>query len=179
MVWGLQTKNRSKLRVIAAFSSRLMYASYDSAISLFDLTNPSPIAFSALHFRSWSSYSEHTPSTLTIVPAIVWQEVLSTVSIFAAQLLILRSLLHSISAGWEATQWPGATGALEKQRFEPDVVGRIREQMAGSSSSTLVFPSGRASKSSERKDGQITGLKIVRIELKDLRQPRGFNGSNN
>ncbi|KAF2625636.1 hypothetical protein BU25DRAFT_388559 [Macroventuria anomochaeta] len=83
MVWQVQMKVETKLRVIAAFCFRLVV-----------------IALSAVHLDLWISYSNGQPSSLAVVPTFILQQTLMATSLISATIPNLKAFLQSLSASW-------------------------------------------------------------------------------
>jgi hypothetical protein len=83
LVWQLQMKTAFKLRVISAFSFRIL-----------------AIVFSILHMDAWINYSNSTPSPFTVVPVLIWQQTLLSYNLVSATIPNLKSFLQSLSTNW-------------------------------------------------------------------------------
>jgi hypothetical protein len=76
------------------------------------------IAFSAAHLNVWISYSNGPPSPITIVPTLIWQEVLLAASLISATVPNLKAFLQSLSASWGEAGWGYTTKAYGNGTFE-------------------------------------------------------------
>lgn len=83
LVWKIQMKVETKLRVIAAFGFRLIV-----------------IVLSAIHLRAWIQYSTGPASPFTVVSTLILQQVLLTCSLICATIPNMKSFLQSLSANW-------------------------------------------------------------------------------
>jgi hypothetical protein len=99
MVWRVQMKAETKIRVIFAFSSRLMYVGQVKLQAW--LTIRSVMALTATHFKLLVDYSNGLPSPFAIIPAFILQQTVLAASLITATIPNLKSFLQSLSGNWE------------------------------------------------------------------------------
>lgn len=122
LVWQLQMKVKTKLRVITAFGFRLMSVHQTRTVG-HGLTMSSVLALCAVHLKIWISYTRGTPSPFTIVPSLVWQQSFLTTSLVAATVPNLKAFLQSLSASWGGAQSGYTTTAYGNGTFEMADIG--------------------------------------------------------
>ncbi|KAF2744789.1 hypothetical protein M011DRAFT_528121 [Sporormia fimetaria CBS 119925] len=117
MVWQVQMRLQTKLRVIAAFGFR-----------------SGAIALSAAHLNMWTSYSRGRPSPFDIVPTFIMQQALLAASLISATIPNLKAFLESLSASWGEAGFGSAytTRAVGNGTFEMSNMGLHAPTTSGS-----------------------------------------------
>ncbi|KAJ8115717.1 hypothetical protein OPT61_g2695 [Boeremia exigua] len=88
MMWQVQMRVKTKLRVVFAFSFRLCV-----------------LALSAAHLMLWIDYFNSRPSPFGIVPTLILQQTLLAASLVSATVPNLISFIRSLSANWGEGQY--------------------------------------------------------------------------
>ncbi|KAF2203202.1 hypothetical protein GQ43DRAFT_279254 [Delitschia confertaspora ATCC 74209] len=111
LVWQLQMKTEFKLRVISAFSFRILV-----------------IVFSVLHLDAWIKYTNAPASPFTVVPTLIWQQTLLGYTLVSATIPNLKAFLQSLSTNW-GIDWGyssnayGTNGTFEMSNMKRSAVG--------------------------------------------------------
>ena len=159
MVWRLQIRVGAKLRVIAAFCCRLLYVSKGQSGRSLHLTAGRVIALCAVHLHVWISYTQGLPSSISIVPVMIWQQMLLTASLITGTIPNLKAFLQSLSADWGRSQFGYTRNAYGIETIRLNSIGSVDWERAEMGVKTKVKAlSPAAVKNSDRTEGKSDGL---------------------
>ncbi|KAF2133572.1 hypothetical protein P153DRAFT_393382 [Dothidotthia symphoricarpi CBS 119687] len=123
MVWQLQMRVQDKLRVIVAFSFRLIV-----------------IVLSAFHLHAWIDYTLGLPSSILVVQSLIWQQALLVVSLVSATIPNLKAFLQSLSANWGERDWSYATRIHGSGTFELENINASKPKQVVTGSRVTLSP---------------------------------------